>query len=63
MKHIKKIQKVILLVVVLVSSSFTIFQLTQEKDLIIGEWKSIEDNNWKLILIIKENVMIIIKEN
>lgn len=48
MKHIKKIQKVILLVVVLVSSSFTIFQLTQEKDLIIGEWKSIEDNNWKL---------------
>jgi len=48
MNYLKNTHKVIALITGLVLSSFTISQLTQEEDLIIGEWVSIEDNNWRL---------------
>ena len=49
MIDIKKIYKPLALIVVFLLFSFTILHLTQDRELIIGEWVSTEDNNWKLV--------------
>jgi hypothetical protein len=48
MNYLKNTHKVIALITIIMLSSFTISQLIQEEDLIIGEWVSIEDSNWRL---------------
>lgn len=48
MKYLKNTHKAIALITIIMLSSFTISQLIQEEDLIIGEWVSIEDSNWRL---------------
>lgn len=48
MNYLKNTNKIIALITIIMLSSFTISQLIQEEDLIIGEWVSIEDSNWRL---------------
>ena len=49
MNYLKNTHKVIALITVLMLSSFTISQLTQEEDVIIGSWSYINENNNKWI--------------
>ncbi|UJH66291.1 hypothetical protein [Allomuricauda sp. SCSIO 65647] len=48
MRNYKKKYQAITIFTVLIFLSFSILPVTQDQQLIVGEWISIDDSNWKL---------------